>query len=361
MTTPRIEGVSDPRFEPLRAAFADNFVNRNELGAGVAVCIDGRPVVELWAGHQDEARTMPWRRDTLVNAFSVGKGVTSLALLMLVDRGLVDLDAPVARYWPEFAAEDKGAITVRQLLCHQAGLPAVREPLAADAIYDWTTMTSALAATAPWWTPGARHGYHVNTFGYLVGEIIRRVSGHGVGTFLREELTGPADADFHIGVGEGDLSRIADFVWLPELAAVPELDLALLSEKQRLFYQTYFNPRGASGHGTINTREWRRAEIPSTNCHATALGVARAFTVVALGGEQGGRRYVSRAIVEEASREQSAGLDAILDKPTRFGLGVHVITNQHQHDGPLLRHKRHIGRAVFAQGAGHQAGLHQRH
>jgi CubicO group peptidase (beta-lactamase class C family) len=324
VTGVRIEGRCDPRFSRVREAFAANFEKHDELGASVAISVDGVEVVSLWGGFTDETRRTPWGSDTLVNVFSVGKGILAICLLLLVDRGLVDLDAPVARYWPEFGAAGKGRITVRQLLAHQAGLPAVRTPLPEDAMYRWPLMTGALAAETPWWIPGEKHGYHVNTFGFLVGEIVRRVSGVTYGEFLGREIGVPLGADFHVGVAECDLGRIAEFVWLPELAGVPSPDPATLTDAQLMTLHTYFNPKGASGHGTVNARAWRCAEYPSTNGHATALGIARAYALVASGGMVRGKRYLARSIIEEASREHSAGEDAVLGRPSRFGLGFQL-------------------------------------
>jgi CubicO group peptidase (beta-lactamase class C family) len=320
----RIDGVCDPRFARVRDAFAANFEQHDELGASVAISIDGREVVNLWGGFTDESRRAPWQADTLVNVFSVGKGILALAMMLLVDRGLVDLDAPVARYWPEFAASGKERITVRQLLAHQAGLPAFRTPLPDDAMYRWPFMADALAAETPWWTPGEAHGYHVNTFGFLVGEIIRRVSGMSCGAFLRKEIGEPLGADFHVGVGEHDMARIAEFVWHPELAAIPNPDRSSLSNSDLMSLHTYFNPKGASGHGTVNAAEWRRAEYPSTNGHGTALGIARAYALVAGGGIVNGHHFLARSILEEASREHSAGEDKVLGRPSRFGLGFQL-------------------------------------
>jgi CubicO group peptidase (beta-lactamase class C family) len=328
----RIEGTCDPRFEAVREAFVANFDAHDELGAAVAVRLHGREVVDLRGGFADEARTRAWQPDTLVNAFSVGKGITSLCLLKLVDRGLVDLDRPVAAYWPEFAQAEKHAITVRQILSHQAGLVAVRDVLPDGAMYDWSRMTAALARETPWWIPGTRHGYHVNTFGFLVGEIVRRVSGKTIGAFLRDELAGPLAADFHIGIGRGDDDRVADFVWLPALAAVPRLDRSNLADDERMILHTYFNPPGASGHGTVNTIEWRRAEYPSTNGHSTAAAVARLYDVVASGGAPNGVPMLSQEIVNEACREHASGTDAVLGRPSRFGLGFQLTAL----DKPLL-------------------------
>lgn len=321
---PAIQGRCDARFERVRDAFAANFEEHDELGASVAVILDGREVVSLWAGWTDEARAREWREDTLVNVFSVGKGILAIAAMLLVDRGLVDLDAPVARYWPEFAEAGKGGITVRQLMSHQAGLPAVREALAGDAIYDWNAMARVLARETPWWTPGTRHGYHVNTFGFLVGEVLRRASGLAYGELLRREVTGPLGADFHLGVAPTDDARVATFVWNRDLEAIPEPDRSLLTGEQLMQYHTYFNPRGASGHGTVNDLAWRRAVYPSTNGHATALGIARAYALVAEGGSIAGRRLLSRDVLEEAAREHSCGDDAVLGRPSRFGLGFQL-------------------------------------
>jgi len=324
MASAPIDGFCEPRFARVRDAFAENFDKHHELGAGVALVMDGRPVVDLWGGYANEERSRLWQRDTLVNVFSVGKGIASLCLLMLVDRGLVDLDAPVARYWPEFAQAGKENVTVRQMLSHQAGLPAVREVLPEGAMLDWQWMATALARQEPWWTPGTRHGYHVNTFGFLVGEVLRRVDGRTIGTFLREELAEPFGADFHIGLPLEHHARVAEFSWLSELATIPDIDRRTLTDEQLMNLHTYFNPAGASGHRVVNDTAWRLAEYPSTNGHGTALGVAELYGVVASGGEVGGRRFIGREILAEASREHSVGIDVILGRPSRFGLGFQL-------------------------------------
>ncbi len=324
VTAPRIEGTCEPRFEAVRAAFAGNFEKHGEIGAAVAIAIDGRVVVDLWGGHADAERNVPWERDTLVNVFSVGKAFTALAALLLVDRGRLDLDLPVGRYWPGFEANGKGSITTRQVLCHQAGLPSVRSPLAPDAMLRWEVMTRALAAERPWWPPGRRHGYHVNTFGFLVGEVVRRISGRTLGAFLRDEISAPLGADFHIGLASHDEPRVAEFVWPPEMERVPSAGAAKLSSEQQMIRNTYFNPPGLSGHGTVNTPPWRRAEIPSTNGHATARGVARIYSALAAGGALEGIDLVSRRVLAEAVAEHAQGTDAVLNRPSRFGLGFQL-------------------------------------
>ena len=321
---PPIHGFCDPRFAAVRDALERNFREHGEVGAAVALTIDGRFVVDLWAGWMDEARARPWQRDTLVNVFSVGKAFATVSLLMLVERGLVDLDAPVARYWPEFAAAGKAAISVRMLLCHRAGLPAIRRMLPERAIYDWRAMTEALAGEEPWWEPGRLHGYHVNTFGFLIGEIVRRVSGVTIGAFVRREIAGPLGADFHFGVGSEQFARIADYLPGDMYQEGARDDAAVDPERQILLQRVYMNPRGVSGMGTVNTSEWRAAEMPSTNGHANARAVARVYSALACAGAVDGIRLLQRETIDEAIREASAGDDFVLRKPSRFGLGFQL-------------------------------------
>ena len=240
----------------MRDALIENFRTRGELGAAVAVTLDGQPVVDVWAGWMDEERTRPWHRDTLVDVFSLGKAMTTLCVLLLVERGHVGLDAPVSRYWPEFAASGKADVTVRMLLSHRAGVPAVRRELPAESIYDWDAMVAALAAEEPWWEPGSTHGYHVNTFGFLTGEVVRRVSGASVGEFFRREVAQPLEADFHFGLDARDDARTADYLLGGEGSAfskgVEEQRPVEPDEAtQFLLNRVYLNPPQLSGLGTV--------------------------------------------------------------------------------------------------------------
>jgi CubicO group peptidase (beta-lactamase class C family) len=316
-----LAGRCDDRFAPVREAFHDNFAARGEIGAAIAIFVEGEPVVDLWGGFADAARSRPWQRDTLVDVFSVGKGLVSLCAAMLVDRRLADLDAPLSRLWPEVAASGKGALTLRMVLAHRAGLPAVREPLPDTAMLDWPTMTAALARQEPWWPPGEAHGYHVNTFGYLIGEVVRRVTGRSVGAFLRDEVAAPLDADVHIGLPSREHARVADYLW-PATPLPSRPDDADLEATMK--WCTYWNPAGLSGRGWVNTEAWRAGEVPSANAHATARGVARVYSMLAAGGSTGGRTLVSRDALLEAAREQSCGTDRVLDRPSRFGLGFQL-------------------------------------
>ena len=316
-----VEGRCDARFAAVKQAFSDNFTKRGEPGAAVSIAMDGRPVVDLWAGWADIERKKRWTEDTLVNVFSVGKAVTAICVLQQVERGLLDLDAPFALQWPEFTMNGKEAITLRQVLSHRAGLPAVRNPLPDGAMLDWPVMTEALAAERPWWQPGAKHGYHVNTFGYLVGESARRASGKTIGALLRENIAGPLGADFHIGLPEPEHARVAEFHWPQARANKPE---TFENEFALMRWNTYWNPPGLSGAGWVNRREWRLAEIPSTNGHATARGVARIYSALAHGGAIGGRRILSEEMLREAVSQHSYGTDVVLERTTRFGLGFQL-------------------------------------
>lgn len=326
----RVSGHCAPRFEAVRELFETSFEGEEEIGAAIAFCLDGEMVVDLWGGHLDPERTRAWEPDTLVNTYSTTKGLTALCAHQLVERGLLDLDAPVAAYWPEFAAKGKHRIPVRWLLSHQAGLPAVREPLPAEAIYDWEAMTRALAEQEPWWEPGTRHGYHALTFGFLVGEVIRRVSGRSVGAFLREHVTGPLEADFHIGLGPEEEARTSDLhggmapprpeEGGPEVPGPLGQFLRDMTDPSTMTGAAFVNPPGRAER--VNTHAWRAAEIPAANGHGTARALARVYGALARGGELGGVRLLEPASVARAREEQAFGADAVLGRlPMRFGLG----------------------------------------
>lgn len=319
-----VSGDCDPAFDAVRHAFEENFRERDEIGASVCVRVAGRRVVDLWGGATDETRAHPWQRDTLVNAYSVGKGVTALLVLRLVEKGLLDLDEPVTRRWPEYAAEGKADTTLRMLLAHRGGLPGVREALPDDAWQHWDGMTAALAATRPFWKPGTAHGYHTNTYGFLVGELVRRVTGLRFGVALRELLTGPCDADFHIGLPRSEHARVARVCGFTTTPASEEEILAFVkptgdAERDLMRRHCYFNPPGISGGGTVNTEAWRLAEIPSTNGHATARSVATLYAAAL-----SGRAEIGASLLAEARRIHSDGEDRVLERASRFGLGFQI-------------------------------------
>ncbi|HXZ62017.1 MAG TPA: serine hydrolase domain-containing protein [Acidimicrobiales bacterium] len=314
-----VSGHCDARFAAVRREFECNFAERGELGAAVCVVLDGVSVVDLAGGWADTARRAPWRHDTLVDYYSVGKAVVALLALQLVDAGLVGLDDPVASVWPEFAAAGKGEATLRHALCHRAGVPAIRERLGNDDLWDWGRMTAALAATEPWWEPGTRHAYHTNTYGHLMGEVVRRVSGDSCAARLAA-LAGPLGADLHVGVPRPSWDRCAEVVFRAP-GPVEWSALEALEGDARMEMLSYFNPPGYSSLGVVNTPQWRTAEVPSTNGHGSARGVARLYAALLEPG-----RLLSSELLAEATAPQSEGYCPILHDDVTFGLGFKPTT-----------------------------------
>ena len=321
-----VHGECDPRFAVVREVFEENFASTPELGAAVAVTIDGEPVIDLWGGYLDRERTREWARDTIVNVYSTTKGMTAICAHRLVEEGRLDLDAPVAKYWPEFAAAGKETLPVRWLLSHQAGLPGVERRLTPADLFDWSRMTSALAEQKPWWEPGSQHGYHAMTFGHLVGEVVRRIDGRSLGTYFREEVAEPLGLDFFIGFGPELDARVSDLHSSPRVdpSTVPEgpmRDMMLqMQDRTTLTGAAMSNP--ALAEGTHNTREWRAAEIPAANGHGSARALARVYGALSVGGDLDGVHVLSREAIERAIQEQAFGPDAVLGgMPMRFGLG----------------------------------------
>ena len=321
-----LEGLCDPRFETVREAFATNFRERGEPGAAVCVSVGGKPVVDLWGGYADIANTKPWQRDTLVNVFSVGKALCALAAARIVEQELIALDAPVSRSWPEFAQAGKEAITLRQILSHRGALPAIEKPMPDGAALDWNEMIHALEEQAPWWEPGTAFGYHVNTYGFLIGEIVKRTAGRTLGTLIREEVAGPLDADIHIGLARHHHPRVAEYRWPGTSTMTPPGENATRIDIMR--WNTYWNPPGISGAHWVNTPEWRLAEVPSTNGHGNARSVARVYSALAKGGTIDGVEIIGRQTLREFTTEHSRGEDVITQHPARFGLGFQLTQPQ---------------------------------
>ncbi|MCX6541910.1 MAG: serine hydrolase [Actinobacteria bacterium] len=334
MNTP-ISGLCDERFGAVRQAFADNFAERGEVGAAVCVLVNGEPVVDLVGGFADEACTQRWQPDTLVNFYSVGKAIVALLALQLVDAGLISLDDPIASIWPEFGVGGKQTATIRHALCHRAGVPAIREMLTNDDLSDWSRMTSAVAATDAWWEPGSRHTYHTNTYGHLVGEIVRRVSGEMPGVRLRR-LADAIGADVWFGVPEAEQPRCAEVIWAPG-RPIGDVDFSQMSGEGLMIALGYFNPSGYSSGGIVNTPEWRSAQVPSTNGHGSAAGVARLYSALISDAP-----LLSPALLAEATRSQSEGFCPVLGEEAVFGLGFKP-TSARRPFGPNPRSFGHFG------------------
>ena len=329
-----MNGKVDARFSRVRDVFAEGFASHGELGAAVAVTLDGELVVDLHEGFTDRARTRPWTESTLANLFSVTKAWTAVCALRLVDEGKLDLDRPVAAYWPEFAQGDKGTLPVRALLDHTAGLPAIRDLLPPEALFDWSAMTTALAKEVPWWAPETKHGYHAVTYGWLVGEVIRRVSGKTPGAYFRDHVAGPLALDAHIGLAEAEDARCSELRFLPRDAdAPPTFAQRLMSAPESMAARAFTNPAALVMPNVALSRAWRGAELPAINGHGTARANARLYGVLAGGGTAGGVRVLQPETIARARTERSCGVDAILGVPTRFGLGF-MLTEPEASFGP---------------------------
>ncbi|CAB1078497.1 Putative esterase [Olavius algarvensis Delta 1 endosymbiont] len=322
-TDAKISGKCDPKFFWVREVFENLFEEGKELGAGVAVSIDGKLVVDLWGGYADTERARCWEKDTLVNVYSTTKGMTAACVHRLVDQGKLDPDRKVSRYWPEFGCNGKEDIRLRHLLSHQAGLPAIDAPLPPEAIFDWGTMTGALAEQAPLWKPGTQHGYHARTFGWLLGEVVRRISGKSLGAYFKDEIAGPLGLDFYIGLPDEHHARVAAITAVPPPPPGTEPNLARVMQirPQSFTARAFMNPPSYRIRDVANTPQWRRAELPSSNGHGTANAVARFYGALACKGTIDGIRVLGPESIECARTEQARGPDQVLIVETRFGHG----------------------------------------
>ena len=309
MTTKAVEvhGRCDERFSAVRDAFVRNFEEFGEVGAAVAVTIDGNPVIDLWGGVVDKDTRNPWQQDTIVTVYSTTKGMTTICAHRLVEQGLLDLNAPVAKYWPEFAQAGKAEIPVHMLLSHRVGLPTLSDELPEGAVFDWETMTDALARQNPFWEPGTRHGYHGLTFGWLVGEVVRRISGKSLGTFFHDEVALPLGLDFHIGVDPKHDARIATMY-----TAVVSIEIARQMEQLQREVQERMSPELLAARGNIsiqgahNSEAWKRSEIPAANGHSDARSLARVYGALACGGSLDGVHVLSPESIARATTEQAS-------------------------------------------------------
>jgi CubicO group peptidase (beta-lactamase class C family) len=339
MTT--MDGEVAAGFEPVRDAFAANFAQHGDIGAAVCVYQDGRPVVDLWGGVADPDTGRPWTRDTLQLVYSATKGATATSAHLLAQRGALDLDAPVATYWPEFAANGKAGIPVRWLLSHQAGLVSVDQPVPLAEALAWHPMAAALAAQRPLWAPGTAHGYHGRTWGWLVGEVIRRVSGRSPGRFFAEEIATPLGLDFFIGLPTSERDRLSRMVYkqldVDLTAVLPES----IPEELRELVAAWRDPNSLSNRAfavtdpaeiDFNSPEVQAAELPASNGIGTARGLARMYA--ALIDEVDGVQLFTPATLASATEEQASGADQVMVVPSRFSSGYMLPTETNPMTGP---------------------------
>ncbi|WP_073768734.1 serine hydrolase domain-containing protein [Streptomyces sp. CB02923] len=336
--TTAVQGICAPEFENVRAEFERNFAERGEVGASVAVKRDGEFVVDLWGGDADAAGTRAWERDTLVNVYSTSKGMTALCAHLLVDRGELDLDAPVSRYWPEFAQAGKGDVPVRWLLSHRVGLLGPRERLTPEDVYDWEKTCAVLAATEPWWEPGTAQGYHAVSFGFLVGEVVRRVTGVSLGTFLRTEITEPLGADLYIGTPAAEHGRCAQLI-VPEGGSLRSLYSELLADGPvRSLDAAPLAPLAiAMGHlptGDVNSAACRSAEIPAANGNATARGLAEVYGALVDGKIVGAGTLAALREPQGRPGEPDVVLSATAPNGLPFSWGCGYMLNTGGYLGP---------------------------
>ncbi|SIN59505.1 CubicO group peptidase, beta-lactamase class C family [Parasphingorhabdus marina DSM 22363] len=313
MTETIIHGEAQDRFASVRNLMAASVNSGEDVGLSFTATIEGETVVDLWGGWADAEKSRPWERDTIVNVYSTTKTMTALTALLVADRGELDFDKPVAHYWPEFAQGGKENVTVAHLMSHASGLSGWEESLTTEDLYDWEKATSLLAAQEPWWEPGTTPGYHAITQGYLVGEVVRRITGKSLGTVFREEIAEPLDADFHIGLPPEHDHRVADLI--PPEAGVGDGDFS--NDIQR---KTFINP--PIDPLSTRTREWRGAEIPAAGGTGNARSVAEIHALLANGGVAKGKRILSEAGCRKALEPQIEGNDMVLmNLPIKYGLG----------------------------------------
>ncbi|MFP5322164.1 MAG: serine hydrolase domain-containing protein [Acidimicrobiia bacterium] len=310
-----IEGLVPERFTKVADALARSIDDGADVGGSVAIAIDGELVADFWGGFVDEARTRPWERDTIVNVWSTTKTMSALTALVLADRGLLDLDAPVATYWPEFAANGKDGVLVKHVLSHTSGVSGWAQPVTQDDVYDLDRSAEILAAQAPWWEPGTASGYHAINQGHLIGELVRRTTGRTLGTYFGDEIAGPLGADFHIGLAPEHDARVSPVIPPPPL----QLDLAGDIDMESPAMRTFTGPPVDANHA--NTEAWRRAEIGAANGHGNARSVARIQSVVSNGGSVDGVALLSTGTIDRIFEVQADGVDLVLGIPLRFGIG----------------------------------------
>ncbi|MFJ6884046.1 serine hydrolase domain-containing protein [Streptomyces californicus] len=347
MTT--IHGEVAAGFEPVREAFAANFAQHGDIGAAVCVYQHGRPVVDLWGGIADPETGRPWTRDTLQLVYSATKGATATAAHMLAERGALDLDAPVAKYWPEFAENGKADIPVRWLLSHQAGLITLDQPVPLDEALAWYPMAAALAAQRPQWIPGTAHGYHGRTWGWLVGEVIRRVSGRAPGRFFADEIAAPLGLDFFIGLPADQRARVSRMVYQRPAVDLTTVPAESVPEELREQVAAWRDPESFSNRAytvtapaaiDFDSPEVQAAELPASNGISTARALARMYA--SLISEVDGVRLLAPETLESATKEQASGNDQVMLIPSRFSSGYMLPTEANPMTGP--RAFGHTGR-----------------
>ena len=318
---PRVSGFCHPLYENVRRTFLRNLVSGNDLGASVAVTVRGEVVVDLWGGWADNAQAIPWTEQTVTNVYSTTKTMTVVAALVLVERGELDLSDRVAKFWPEFASCGKGSITISQLISHSSGLPAWNQPITIEDLYDWEKSTKLLANQEPWWTPGSQSSYHMLSFGHLIGEVIRRITGVNFGTFFKTEVAMPLESNFRIGLDAVDFPSVSPVVMLQAEAEVVT--------RTEIASKTLASPPLPKGGVVVNSDAWRIAQIPAANGHGNARSVVNIQGLLTNRGEISGKRILSEKVIRSAFKSIITSRDAVLGVPMTFASGFAVASSNH--------------------------------
>ena len=330
-----VRGHCDPGFEKVKDLLAINVASGEELGAAICVNINGRNVVDIWAGHKDEEKTSPWEEDTIVNVFSTSKTVTNLSALIAHDRGLLDVNENVSKYWPEFAQNGKENVKVKHFLSHSSGVAGWRPSVTIEDVCDPKISTPKLALQAPWWEPGTASGYHAFNQGHLVGELIRRVTGKSLKRFIAEEMAGPLGADFQLGAVEKDWPRISTLI--PPPSSALEGEGASAPDPDSIAVKVFSDPTPDALFAL--GPEWRGGEVGAANGHGNARSIARIQSLVSLGGEVDGVRLLSPETLDLIFEEQVDGVDLALGIPLRIGIGFGLV---HPETMPFLPQDKRV-------------------
>lgn len=338
-----LNGTCDPRFDRVRELLNQSIDAGEEIGASLCVNIDGENVIDLWGGWRDKQHASAWTQDTIVAVFSATKTVTSLAVLMLADRGQLDLDAPVANYWPEFKQNGKDKVLVRHLISHTAGLPAWEPPFSMAQAMDVEAATARLAAQAPWWEPGTRGSYHASSFGHLNGELVRRVTGMTLSQFIAQEITEPLGASFYLGLSEETLQRVATVYPAPEKQVAAGAKAAVqsndgLSVEREISARTRLGSFSGMKRDPLvlfNSPEWRSTEFGGSSGHTNAAGLGKILAAISLGGTSQGVRLLSSETIQRIFQGQASGIDSYYMRPIRWGIGYALASEVDNSRGPL--------------------------
>jgi len=314
-----INGTYAPEFAAVRQVFEENFTKGRDVGASVALIVDGEMVVDLWGGHKDVERTQEWQSNTLVHVHSISKTMVALSALILIDRGLIDPDAPVANYWPEFAKNGKEKVLVRHLMSHTAGLPGWDHPVEVDDVYNWDVACSKLAAQASWWPIGEASGYHLISYNHLVGELVHRVSGKRFEQFFKDEISDPFGIDYHFGIAGEMAERFTPMIPDPN----PGLDFSSL-DPAGFTMRTFMGPFLGPAYENMKYK----SQPLAMNGMANARSIAQAQAVVSHGGTYNGRTLLSKNTLDTIFREQANGVDHVLGIRVRFGIGYGLPLDQ---------------------------------